>query len=159
MQNLEAIRKNSAVNAKAVTRYVRVSPRKVRLLLDMIRKQPVQKAFLILQGTRKKSARLVSKTLKSALANARDKKMDETKLFVRLAFADGGPSMKRFLPRAMGRADQILKRSSHITVVLEEGKVNSSESGLPPTEDKAGMKKKLFSKKMGKQKEKAQAAA
>lgn len=158
MQNLEAIRNNSVANAKAVTRYVRVSPRKVRLVLDMIRKQPVQKAFLILQGTRKKGARLVSKTLKSALANAREKKMDETKLFVRLAFADGGPMMKRFLPRAMGRADQILKRSAHITLVLEEGTVSSLDAGLPPAEDKAGTKKKLFSKKMGKQKEKAQAA-
>jgi len=159
MQNLNEIRHNTAPNAKAVTKYVRISPRKVRLILDMIRKQSVQKAFLILQGTKKKGARLVSKTLKSALANAQNKKMDENKLFVRLAFADGGPTMKRFLPRAMGRADQILKRSAHITVVLEEGDVHSSGPELPPAEEKAGARKKFFSKKMGKQKEKTQAAA
>lgn len=158
MQNLNDIRHNLVSNARAVTKYVRVSPRKVRLILDMIRRQPVQKAFLILQGTKKKGARLVSKTLKSALANARNKKLDEDKLFVRLAYADGGPTMKRFLPRAMGRADQILKRSAHITVVLEEGSVHSSGPKLPPAEDKAGARKKFFSKKIGKQKEKAQAA-
>ncbi len=160
MQNLNQIRENSVANAKAVSRFIRISPRKVRLVLDLIRKQPVQKAFLILQGTKKKGARIVSKILKSALANAKQKKLDENKLFVRLAFADGGPTMKRFLPRAMGRADQILKRSAHITVVLEEGSTQSSSGPQVPAEaeEKSGIKK-LFKKKFGKQKEKAQAAA
>ena len=158
MQKLNDIRENTVANAKAVSRFIRISPRKVRLVLDMIRKQPVQKAFLILQGTKKKGARVVAKILKSALANAKVKKLDEDKLFVRLAFADGGPAMKRFLPRAMGRADKILKRSAHITVVLEEGSVHSnSELQLPKAEETSAIKN-LLKKKFGKQKEKAQAA-
>jgi len=89
----------------------------------------VSEAFSILANTKKKAARLVTKTLKSAVANAVQKKLDEDRLFIRLAFADGGPSLKRFLPRAMGRADNILKRTTHLTLVVEEGKNKIVDSG------------------------------
>ena len=128
MKNIASTENKVSQNAKAVTRYIRISPRKMRLVLDTITRKPVHQAFSILAHTKKKAARLVTKTLKSAVANAVQKKMDENRLFVRLAFADGGPTLKRFLPRAMGRADGILKRTTHLTVVVEEGNVKSGES-------------------------------
>ena len=128
MKNIASTENKVSQNAKAVTRYIRISPRKMRLVLNIIVRKPVHQAFSILAHTKKKAARLVAKTLKSAVANAVQKKMDENRLFVRLAFADGGPTLKRFLPRAMGRADGILKRTTHLTVVVEEGNVKYGES-------------------------------
>jgi len=108
--------------ARAVTRYLRIAPRKVRVILGTIRRKPVGQAMITLERINRKAARLVSKTLKSALANAKKKELDEGRLFIRYVFADGGPTLKRFISRSMGRADTILKRTSHITVILEEGK-------------------------------------
>lgn len=143
------------LNARAVSRFVRISPRKVRLVLDLIRRKPVGQAFLILANTKRRAARVVEKILKSAAANAKEKKMNESKLVVRTAFADGGPTMKRFLPRAMGRADKILKRSAHITLVLEEGQVSAKQAAQGPKESKEGGVRKLFG---GKEKKKEAAA-
>lgn len=145
-------------SARAVTRYIRISPRKIRLVLDTIRWKPVGAAFAILDNMNKKGARLVAKTLKSAFHNAKGKNMDENRLIVRYAFADGGPTLKRHLPRAMGRADTILKRTSHLTVVLEEG---TARNMVPPQSkgEKPSKLAKFVKGKSGKTKEKAAGAA
>ena len=124
MKNLETTKpENGNASARATMNHIRISPRKVRLVLGAIRRRPVADAFSILSSLKKKGARIVAKLLASAVANAKQKKMDENRLMVRLAFANGGPVLKRHLPRAMGRADGILKRTSHITLVLEEGAI------------------------------------
>ena len=154
MKNVAAVENKNTGSARAVTRYIRISPRKMRLVLETIKWKPVFQAFSILANTKKKAARLVTKTLKSAVANAKQKQMDEDRLIVRLAFADGGPSLKRFLPRAMGRADNILKRTTHLTVVVEEGKGKFAG----PKNSGASEGKALKSTKEKKKKEAAQAA-
>jgi large subunit ribosomal protein L22 len=107
--------------AKAISRYVRMSPRKIRAVLDIIRGKKVENAFSILKFTNRRAATVVTKILKSAVDNAiKDKKLNEDMLFVKGAFADIGPTMKRYMPRAMGRAASIHKRTSHITIILGE---------------------------------------
>lgn len=113
---------DSSKEARAVVKYLRISPRKMRIVINTIRRKPVNQAFTILMGLKKKAARLVEKGLKSAAANAKGKGFEESRLVVSEIKADGGPTMKRFMSRSMGRADQILKRSTHLTVVLREGK-------------------------------------
>jgi len=109
------------MEAKAVTRYVRISPRKARLVTELIKGKPVEEALTILRFVPKKAARLVDKTLRSALANAeQNPNIDVDTLYIKRIFVDGGPTMKRWRARAMGRATKIIKRSSHITVVLAE---------------------------------------
>jgi large subunit ribosomal protein L22 len=100
---------------------MRIGPRKVRIVLETIRRKPTAQAMYQLQTMKQKAARMVFQTLKSAVANAKIKKMDENRLFVLIAKADGGPTMKRFLTRSMGRADRILKRTSHITIIVSDG--------------------------------------
>jgi len=109
------------MEVKAVTRYVRISPRKARLVTELIKGKPVEEALTILRFVPKKAARLVDKTLRSALANAeQNPNIDVDTLYIKRIFVDGGPTMKRWRARAMGRATKILKRSSHITVILDE---------------------------------------
>ena len=109
------------MEAKAYLRYARISPRKVQIVLDLIRNQPVEKAMAILQHTPKAASELLEKLLKSAIANAENNhNMDKTKLYVSECFVCPGPIMKRIRPRAQGRAFRVLKRSSHITLVLKE---------------------------------------
>ena len=101
----------------------RLSPRKSRLVVDMVRGKQIQTALNILRFTPQPSARLVAKLLSSAVANAEQKGVaDVDRLFVKSIFVDGGTVLKRFLPRAMGRASKIRKPTSHITVVLAEKK-------------------------------------
>jgi large subunit ribosomal protein L22 len=101
----------------------RLSPRKTRLVVDMVRGKGIQTALNILRFTPQPSARLVAKLLNSAVANAEQKGVsDVDRLFVKSIFVDGGTVLKRFLPRAMGRASKIRKPTSHITVVLAEKK-------------------------------------
>lgn len=119
-KNDSEISLTKGIKARAMTKYIRMSPRKMRLVLNAIRYKPVSEAFSILANLNKKASRLVEKTLRSAVANAKQKQMDESRLSVKIAYADGGPSFKRYLPRSMGRADTILKRSSHITVAVQE---------------------------------------
>ena len=133
------------MEAKAITRYIRISPRKLRLVIDAIRMKPVSDAFSILENLKKKGAELAVKTLKSAQANAKVKKMDESRLYVREIKADGGPSLKRYMPRSMGRADVILKRMSHLTVVLGEREMPISKVNVEQKEDK-GKGFRLFKK-------------
>ena len=109
------------MEVRAVTRYVRISPRKARLVTELIKGKPVEEALTILRFVPKKAARLVDKTLRSALANAeQNPNIDVDTLYIKRIFVDGGPTMKRWRARAMGRANKIIKRSSHITVVLDE---------------------------------------
>jgi len=101
----------------------RLSPRKTRLVVDMVRGKEIQTALNILRFTPQPSARLVAKLLSSAVANAEQKGVsDVDRLYVKSIFVDGGTVLKRFLPRAMGRASKIRKPTSHITVVLAEKK-------------------------------------
>ena len=109
------------MEVRAVTRYVRISPRKARLVTELIKGKPVEEALTILRFVPKKAARLVDKTLRSALANAeQNPNIDVDTLYIKRIFVDGGPTMKRWRARAMGRATKIIKRSSHITVILDE---------------------------------------
>jgi len=109
------------MEVRAVGKYLRISPHKARLVADMVRGKPVDEALTVLKFTVKKGSRLINKTLRSAVANAENTHMiDVDNLFVKTILIDDGPRLKRFRPRAMGRATSILKRMSHITVVLAE---------------------------------------
>ena len=109
------------MEVKAVTRYVRIAPRKARLVTELIKGKPVEEALTILRFVPKKAERLVDKTLRSAVANAeQNPNIDVDTLYIKRIFVDGGPTMKRWRPRAMGRATKIIKRTSHITVILDE---------------------------------------
>jgi len=115
------------MEARAITRNIRMSPQKARLVADLIRGKPVEEALLILRFTQKKAARILSKTLRSAIANATDTQhVDPDVLYVKRTYVDGGATLKRFIPRAHGRATPIRKRTSHFTVVVEER--NSKET-------------------------------
>lgn len=109
------------MESKAVAKYVRITPRKVRIVLDLIRGKNVAEAFAILKFTPKAGAEVVEKVLRSAVANAENNfDMDVDKLFVKAAFADQGPTLKRIHPRSRGQAFKILKRTSHVTIVVDE---------------------------------------
>lgn len=109
------------MEAKAVGKSIRISPQKARLVADVIRGMNVDKAITTLRYMPKKGAGIIQKVVESAVANAtQDDQMDVDSLYVKKIFIDGGPSLKRIRPRAMGRATRIIKRTSHITVVLDE---------------------------------------
>jgi len=109
------------MEARAVTKYLRIAPNKARLVADLIRGKRVGEALTVLRFTPKKAARFINKTLQSALASAENtKKMDIDNLIVKTIYVDKGPVLKRWQPRAMGRATPILKRTSHVTVVLSD---------------------------------------
>ncbi len=109
------------MEARAVARYVRVSPRKARLVVDLIRGKSVPEAQAILRFTPRGAAEVVEKVLNSAVANAeKNLHVRGEDLIVGTTFVDEGPTIKRIRPRAMGRAYRINKRTSHITVVVEQ---------------------------------------
>jgi large subunit ribosomal protein L22 len=108
------------MEVKAKLRFTRIAPRKARLVADLIRGKRSEEALNILTFTPKAAARVIVKLLKSAIANATQKKIDVDRLYVKTIAVDQGPTMKRFMPRAMGRATSIRKRTSHITIVLDE---------------------------------------
>jgi large subunit ribosomal protein L22 len=111
------------MEAKAVAKQVRIAPRKVRLVVDLIRGKNVGEAISILRHTPKEASPVVEKLLNSAIANAEHNyEMEPDSLVVDKIFVDEGITLKRFRPRAMGRASRINKRTSHITVVLTEKK-------------------------------------
>ena len=113
---------NSTDASRAMLRLARVSPQKARLVADMIRGEDVDSALIKLRYTRKKSARLFEKLVDSAVANAQQKNasLDIDSLRIKTVFVDQGPTLRRFRPRARGMAYRIHKKTSHITVVLEE---------------------------------------
>ena len=109
--------------ARATAKYVRIAPRKVKLVIDLIRGKKVSEAQAILMYTPKAASEVVLKLLNSAVANAEYKlDLDRDSLYVAEVFANQGPSFKRYMPRAQGRAFSILKRTSHITIVLDQVK-------------------------------------
>ncbi|MDL4841389.1 50S ribosomal protein L22 [Aquibacillus rhizosphaerae] len=111
------------MQAKAVAKTVRIAPRKVRLVIDLIRGKSVGEAIAILRHTQRGASPVVEKILNSAIANAEHNyEMNTDNLYVSEAFVNEGVTLKRFRPRAMGRASQINKRTSHITVVVSEKK-------------------------------------
>ncbi len=109
------------MEARAVGKYIRVSPQKTRLVADVVRGMDVDQAITTLKFMPKKAAAILRQVIESAVANAtQDEQVDVDNLFVKKIFIDGGPSLKRIRPRAMGRATGIIKRTSHITVILDE---------------------------------------
>ena len=109
------------MEARAYLKYARISPLKVQIFLDLIRKQPVDKAMAILKNTPKAACEDLQKLLKSAMANAENNhNMDVSRLYVAQCFVSPGPILKRIRPRAQGRAFRVLKRTSHVTLVLME---------------------------------------
>ena len=111
----------AGMEARAYLKYARISPRKVQIVLDLIRNKPVGVAMAILKHTPKAASESLEKLLKSAIANAENNHdMDVSKLYVSQCFVSPGPTLKRIRPRAQGRAFQILKRTSHVTMVLKE---------------------------------------
>ena len=106
----------------AKLRHLRIAPRKVRVVADLIRGQPVGTALNVLRFTTKSAARPLAKLLRSAVANAEqnDKNLDVDQLVVRFLTVDQGPTLRRFMPRAQGRASRINKKTSHVQVTLEQ---------------------------------------
>jgi len=109
------------MEARAVARFIRISPQKARLIMDEVRGKKVDEAIRLLSFSPKKGARIIKKLINSAVANAEaNKEVDVDTLYIKRVYADQGPIMKRFQPRAMGRASRIKKRTSHLTVILDE---------------------------------------
>jgi large subunit ribosomal protein L22 len=109
------------VEVKAVSRYVRISPRKVRIVIDLIRGKSVNEALAILKFVPKRASLPIAKTIKSAAANAEHNfNLNKDDLIISKAFVDQGPTLKRFHPRQRGQAFPILKRTSHITIMVKE---------------------------------------
>ncbi len=109
------------MEAKAVAKYVRIAPRKVRVVMNLIRGKNVADAFAILKFTPKVGSDVIEKVLKSAVANAENNfDMNVDKLYVASAYVDQGPTLKRIHPRSRGQAFSIFKRTSHVTVVVAE---------------------------------------
>ncbi|MDO5714063.1 MAG: 50S ribosomal protein L22 [Tissierellia bacterium] len=109
------------MEAKAIAKYVRISPLKVHFICDEIRGKQVDEALALLKFTPKRGAKELEKVLKSAVANAENNlSLDRDNLYVKQAYANEGPTMKRYRPKAKGMAYPILKRSSHIGVVVAE---------------------------------------
>lgn len=105
----------------ATTRYVRIAPRKLRLIADLVRGHKVNEAINFVKFTPKKGAKIVYKSLMSAVSNANQKgTLDVDNLYIKTIYIDEGPAMKRYLPRAQGRATLIKKKSSHLVITLAE---------------------------------------
>ncbi len=132
----------------AKLRYLHIAPRKVRLVADLMRGKSVEQSQGILEFTNKKASQILLKLLRSALANAKNNfQLNETNLYISKILVDEGPKSKRWRPRSRGRANEILKRTSHITVVLDE--IEKKD---------IGKKKKLFPKKVIEKIEKTKAS-
>jgi large subunit ribosomal protein L22 len=109
------------VESKAILKYARISPRKLRRITDLVKGKKAGDALINLGFLPHKGSKIVAKVLKSAMANAEQKKVaDPESMKISNVLVDQGPTMKRMMPRAMGRADMIKKRTSHITLLLEE---------------------------------------
>lgn len=109
------------MEAKAIAKHIRIAPRKIRIVIDLIRGKNVGEAFAILKYTPKVGAEVVEKVLKSAVANAEHNyDLNTDALYVAQAFVDQGPTLKRIHPRSRGQAFKILKRTSHVTLVVKE---------------------------------------
>lgn len=154
------ISENQNIRAKSVAKYLRIAPRKVRPIINAVRYRPVLQAFGLLASLKNKAARMTEKVLKSAVANAKVLGLDEQRLIISEVRADGGPSFKRFMSRSMGRADRILKRTTHLTMFVSEGfkswekpshqlEVEAETEGKVKSKAKPGTKKASGKKKVG----------
>ena len=122
-QKAAARKERADKRPRAVAKYVRVSPRKVQIVIDLIRGEKVDDALAILMYTPKSAAPVVEKLLNSAIANAENNlELDKGSLYVAECFANQGPTLKRYHPRSRGQAFPIKKRTSHITVILDQVK-------------------------------------
>ncbi|MBA7510596.1 50S ribosomal protein L22 [subsurface metagenome] len=111
------------METKAVEKYIRMSPRKIRYVVDMIKSKPIEDAIDILSLTPRKAAAVIKKAIQSAISNATENhKMKEEDLFISRILVNEGPTLKRFRPRARGRATRIRKRTSHLSVYVSNGK-------------------------------------
>lgn len=109
------------MEAKAQARYVRIAPRKVRVVMNLIRGKKLDEVLTILRFTPKAASKMLEKLVKSAAANAQNNyEMNRDALYIDKCFVDQGPTLKRYRPRAQGRAAMIRKRTSHVTVILKE---------------------------------------
>ncbi len=115
---------NADRRPQATVKFVRISPSKVRIVLDIIRGKDYNEAMAILEGTPKAASEILVKLLASAGANAEFKNYSKEDLYIAEAYANEGPTYKRWWPRSHGSADQILKRTSHITIILDEKKMD-----------------------------------
>src|SRR5512142_617151 len=126
------------MEAKSVNRYVGTSPRKMRLVIDLIRNKGVEEALSMLHFVPKHAAKTLEKVLRSAISNYQNKdeagRVDTSTLFVKTAFVNGGPMAKRVLPAPMGRAFRIRKRSNHITIVVAQREGAAVEAKKPVTQ-------------------------
>ncbi|MDL2220789.1 50S ribosomal protein L22 [Eubacteriales bacterium OttesenSCG-928-N14] len=114
-------RENRDNRPRAVAKYIRISPQKVRYVIDQVRGKSVDEAQAILMYSPKGASEVVEKLINSAAANAENNQdIPRDSLYIAEIFCNAGPTMKRYIPRAKGRATQILKRSSHITVILDQ---------------------------------------
>jgi large subunit ribosomal protein L22 len=126
------------MDARAIQRSVRQSPRKMRLVIDLIRGRPVPEAYAILRFSKKFAAKQIHKVLKSAVANAEqralkgERKLDVDHLRVKYAVVNAGPTLKRFTPAAQGRATPILKRTSHVEIHVAEETAPAPAAAAPP---------------------------
>ncbi len=133
--------------SKAKLSYLRISPRKVRLVADLIRGERVEKAQAVLKYTRKKAVLPILKLLNQALANAKDKtKSEDKELYIAQIYVDEGPSFKRVFPRSRGKADTIQKRTSHITLVLDEVVRREKKEKIPARQEKQSKEKTVAKK-------------
>jgi len=106
---------------RAAARFVRISPRKIRLVMDQVRGKKIEEAVNMLSFSSLKGARILKKLINSAVSNAEQNSgVDVDSLYIKRIFADEGPTLKRWRPRALGRATRIRKRTSHLTVILDE---------------------------------------
>ena len=120
-QKAAARKANADKRPRAVAKYVRVSPRKVQIVIDLIRGKQVDDALAILMYTPKSAAPVVEKLLASAIANAENNlEMSRENLYVAEVYANQGPTLKRYVARSRGSASPVLKRTSHISVVLDQ---------------------------------------
>ncbi len=112
--------------ARATLRYVRIAPRKARVVVDLIRGQSVPQALAVLKYTPRAASKVIAKLLQSAVANGEQKEIgDRENMKVAKVFVNGGPTLKRFRARSMGRANSIHKRTSHITIVVSAPEVGA----------------------------------
>ena len=142
------------MEAKAINRFVGTSPRKMRLVIDLIRGRAVEDALSILHFSTKHAAKAAEKVLRSAISNFQNKdeagRVDPATLFVRVAFVDGGPMMKRISPAPMGRAYRIRKRSNHITIIVGQRQAlvaPVAKRGTEPQKEGAEKERKVTPKK------------
>jgi large subunit ribosomal protein L22 len=123
--------------ARAINRYIGTSPRKMRLVIDLIRGKSVPEALSILHYSTKQPAKVAEKILRSAVSNFQNKdqegRTEVEALYVKTAFVDGGPSMKRILPAPMGRAYRMVKRSNHVTIVVDRRVTRAPRKAAAPS--------------------------